>query len=66
MNAAATTPPDAARQTNFANMSVALTGFTADVVNPFFDPLGLVTEYLRTADASAGTAAVDSLIQQYL
>lgn len=56
----------ATRQTNFANMSVALTGFIADVVNPFFDPLGLVPAYLNTADTNGGAANVDALIQQFL
>jgi hypothetical protein len=66
MSAAPTTPPDATRQTNFANMSVALTGFISDVVNPLFDPLGLVALYLQTADSNASPTDVDSLIQQYL
>lgn len=43
MSAAANLPPDAARQTNFANMSVALTGFTSDVVNPL-SPMGGLAE----------------------
>lgn len=66
MSSNANAPSGNSRQTNFANMSVALTGFTADVVNPFFDPLGLVAQYLNTADTSAGATAVDALIQQYL
>jgi hypothetical protein len=57
---------DATRQTNFANMSAVLTGFTTDVVNPLFDPLQLVPTYLATADAKAGAALVDALTQQFL
>ena len=66
MSVYANSPSSSSRQINFGNMSVALTGFTADVVTPLFDPLDLVAQYLRTADTYAGSAAVDSLIQQYL
>lgn len=63
---AANPATDNARQTNFARMSVALTGFTTDIINPPFDPLELAETYLRTADQNAGAATVNSLIQQYL
>ncbi len=56
----------ATRQENFAAMSAVLTGFTADVVSPFFDPLQLVSTYLRTADTRAGANLVDTLIAQFL
>ena len=57
---------DPNRQTNFANMSAVLTGFTTDVVNPLFDPLQLVSTYLETADQNASPPLVDALIQQFL
>src|SRR5216684_3079558 len=57
---------DATRQTNFANMSAVLTGFTTDVINPLFDPLELVSTYLETADKNGGPQVVNALIQQFL
>lgn len=59
-------PDDTARQSNFAAMSAVLTGFTADVIQPLFDPLQLVPTFLQTADARAGQGLVNTLISQFL
>lgn len=66
MSTAANDPPNEKRRTNFVNMSAVLTGFMTDVIDPLFDPLGLVAVYLQTADDNAKPATVDSLIQQYV
>lgn len=53
------------RAQTFAAMSAVLTGFQAGIISPTLDPINLNGLYLQTADAQAGTALVDQLLQQF-
>ena len=53
------------RLQTFADMSAVLTGFQAGVISPTLDVTNLKQLYLDTADANAGPAVVDLLLQQF-
>lgn len=60
------TPASAARVTNFAAMSAALTGFMLDTISPNPDVTDLKSAYLQTAGKNGEGKEVDRLIAQFL
>ena len=54
-----------ARLDTFAQMSMALTGFTKDAIAPDLDPLNLKQVYLDAADARATAPVVDLLLARF-
>jgi len=50
---------------DFANMSAALTGFQANVLRPFLDPVNLSGLYYDFAVSQVGQPAMDALLGAY-
>ena len=60
-----TTPVPDIILADFANMSAALTGFQANVLRPFLDPVNLSGAYYSFAVSQVGQPAMDALLASY-